>query len=134
MKKLAVAAFLVLFLVGCSSLSYINRGDNIPDGDERIIKEFRSHHDYSDVELKNLSIVYLGEIDGYRIYEVPYKGEGASGEAWIRDGYKFPFKSHARIMGIKNGHLYTLGELIYETSIDAKGLYNLMPEEYKTEN
>jgi hypothetical protein len=133
-NKVIVVVTLIFFLAGCSNSSFINRSDNIPDGDEKIIKEFRAHHDYSDAELKSLAITYLGEINGYRIYGVPYKGVELYDKDWIKDGYNFPSKSHSRIIGIISGHLYTLGNLIHETSIDIKGLYNLVPEDYKEKN
>jgi hypothetical protein len=128
-------AFL-LVLVGSKSTggvnSVVNTKDNIDDEDEAIIKEFRSHHGYTNNELKNLSIKYLGVVDNYKIYYVPFKDGNETGEGWTKEGYTFPVKSHTRIVGIKSNKLYTIGELIHETQIDIKQLYELLPEEFKT--
>lgn len=112
--------------------SYLNKSDNISDRDKKLIKEFRSHHNYSNDELKSLEIKYLGEVDGYRIYFVPFKGSSGvlNSGAWKKEGYTFPVASHTQIIGIKDGNLYTLGNLIHETSINIRGLYELMPEEF----
>ena len=113
--------------------SYINKSDSITDGDEKIIKEFRSHHDYSNKELKNLAIHYLGDVDGFRVYFVPFKGSSdvPNEKSWIKDNYAFPIKSQTRIMGIKDDKLFTLGNLIHETTINIKALYTVLPNEYK---
>lgn len=135
MKVWVVILVVLLTLTGCKSTSYTNTKDNIADEDEKIIKEFRSHHGYSINELKNLDIKYLGTVDDYKIYYVPFKG--ASGvlkeNSWIEEGYTFPAECHTRIVGIKSNNLYTIGNLIYETQINIKQLYELLPKEFKSE-
>lgn len=124
--------FVFLFtLVGCGNASYVNTKDNINDKDEAIIKEFCSHHGYSNNELKNLATKYLGLVDGYKIYYVPFKGENESDKDWIKNGYTFRGKSYTRIIGIKSNKLYTIGELVNETQINIKQLYKVLPEEFK---
>lgn len=135
MKKiLSIILILVFVLAGCKSTNYINSKDNIDDKDEAIIKEFSSNHGYSDDELKKLEIEYLGIADDYSIYYVPIKEEQESGEDWTKDGYTFPAKSHTKIVGIKSNKLYTIGELIHETQINIKKLYEVLPEEFKEKN
>jgi len=133
--SVVILIVLVSLLVSCSSSieSYINRNDSIADRDEKVIKEFRSHHNYSNEELKSLAIKYLGEVDGFRIYFVPFKGSsGVLNEgSWTKDNYTFPVESHTRIIGIKNSNLYTVGNLIHETPINIKALYDILPNEYK---
>jgi uncharacterized protein (UPF0128 family) len=119
-------------LVGCKSTNFINTKDNVDDRDEGIIKEFRSHHGYTNEELKNLTIKLLGTVDDYKIYYVSFKDENQTGEGWTKEGYTFPLKSHTRIVGIKSDKLYTIGELIHETQINIKQLYGVLPEEFKT--
>jgi hypothetical protein len=128
-----ISLILLLFITGCSPKSYINNKDSIPDNDEKIIKEFRSHHNYTKDQLKTLEIKHLGDVSDYRIYYVPFKGSSGvlNEEDWIEGEYIFPIESHTRIIGIRNDKLYTLGELINETQIDIKALYNIMPDEYK---
>ncbi|MBU3179200.1 hypothetical protein KPL47_23185 [Clostridium estertheticum] len=111
----------------------INESDSIIESDEKIIKEFRSHHNYSDKELKNLAINYLGDVDGFRVYFVPFKGSSGvlNEKNWTKDNYIFPIKSQTRIIGIKEDKLYTLGNLIHETNINIKALYTILPKEYK---
>ena len=130
MMKRLLAVIFIIFLFGCSDINYINHNDNIPDKDEKLIKEFRSHHNYTNEELKNLQIKYLGCVEDYNIYDVPFKDySGVSGDgAWTKDGYTFPVDSHTRIIGIKNGQLYTIGNLIHETTINMKELYRLLPK------
>jgi hypothetical protein len=131
-RVLSIVLIFLFTLVGCKSTNFINTEDNINDKDEGIIKEFRSQHGYSNDELKNLSIKYLGVVDNYKIYYVPFKDGNETGEDWIKEGYAFPLKSHTRIIGIKSNELYTIGELIHETQIGVKQLYELLPEEFKT--
>ena len=133
-KVLAVALIFLFVLVGCKSTSFINTRDNINDKDEAIIKEFRSHHGYTNNELKNLGIRYLGVVDDYKIYYVPFKGpSGVLNEtSWKKEGYTFPIECQTRIIGIKSNELYTIGNLIHETQINIKQLYEVLPEEFKT--
>jgi hypothetical protein len=128
-----VLAFL-LVLVGCKNAGVVNTNDNIDDKDEAIIKEFRSHHDYSKKELKNLEIKYLGTVDGYKIYYVPFKGsaEVLNPTSWTKEEYTFPIECQTRIIGVKSNELYTIGKLIHETQINIKQLYEVLPEEFKT--
>lgn len=133
-KILSIVLILVFVLVGCKSTNYINSKDNIDDKDEAIIKEFRSNHGYSNDELKKLDIKYLGIVDDYSIYYVPIKKEQESMEDWVKEGYTFPAESHTRIVGIKSSKLHTIGELIHETQINIKKLYEILPEEFKVVN
>lgn len=135
MKKLVSLVLLVSF-IGCSSKNYINTKDNTLDKDEKIIKQFRANQNYSINELKNLQIKYLGEIDNYNIYYVPFKGSSGvlNENAWVKNGHTFPIESQTRIIGIKNDQLYTLGNLLNETQINIDNLYDLMPDEYKRLN
>jgi hypothetical protein len=99
---------------------------------EKIMKEFRSHHGYSSDELEKLKIKYIGNVDNFYIYYVPFKDNSYDYDKdFEAKGYRFPAKSHTRIIGIKDGKLYTLGNIIYETSISVKDLYNLLLDEYK---
>lgn len=133
MKKVWVIISIFLFVfVGCQSTNYINTIDNINDKDEAIIKEFRSHHGYSNDELKKLEIKNLGTVDGYNIYYVELKNVSEPGEDWTKDGYIFPVKCQTRIVGIKSNKLYTIGQLIFESQINIKQLYEVLPEEFKT--
>ena len=127
----SIILFFSLVLVGCKSTGYINAKDNIDDKDEAIIKEFRSQHGYSKDELKKLEIKHLGTVDNYKIYYVPYKNESESGDSWVKEGYTFPPKSHTTIVGIKSNELYTIGNLIYETQINIKRLYEVLPKELR---
>ena len=139
MKRISIIILtLLLLLVGCKSTggvnSVVNTKDNINDNDEVIIKEFRSHHNYTNKELINLGIKYLGTVDGYRIYNVPFKGSSGvlNPSSWTKEGYTFPVECQTRIIGIKSSELYTIGNLIHETQINIKQLYDILPEEYKT--
>jgi len=131
---LAAIILVLLIIAGCKSASYINTKDNIGDKDEMVIKEFRSHHGYSKAELKNLQIKYLGTVDGYKIFYVPFKG--ASGvlneNSWTKEGYTFPVECYTTIVGIKANKLYTIGELLHETQINTEKLYELLPNEFKS--
>lgn len=40
----------------------------------------------------------------------------------------FPSESHTQILGVKEGDLYTLGNLLFETSINVEKLHELIPE------
>lgn len=138
MKKLLTIILILLIAISvCKSTgienSVLNTKDNIDDKDEAIIKEFRSHHDYSSKELKNLAIKYLGTVDGYRIYYVPFKGSSGvlNPTSWTKEGYTFPVECQTRIIGIKATELYTIGNLIHETQINIKQLYEVLPEEFK---
>jgi hypothetical protein len=128
----------VLVLVGCNSIggvkSVVNTKNNINDNDEAIIKEFRSHHGYTNKELKNLEVNYLGTVDSYKIYYVPFKGSSGvlNPSSWTKEGYTFPIECQTRIIGIKSSELYTIGNLIHETQINIKQLYDMLPEEFKT--
>lgn len=128
MKKLLIsmAVLLLVFVAfNFNVLFSVNYFDDIRNSDEYLIKTFRSHHNFSFKELKQLEINYLGQVDGFRIYFVPIKGSWIS-DPWTKDGFTFPSESHTRIIGIKNGMLFTLGNLIHETSIDIKNLYELI--------
>lgn len=128
----SIILIFLFLLVGCKNVNYINTKDDIADGDEAIIKEFRSHHGYSNSELKNLNIKYLGTVDGYKIYYVPYKVDnGFGGNNTIKEGYAFPPEAITRILGIKAKKLYTIGNLIHETQINIKNLHEVLPEEFK---
>lgn len=133
LKKLICAVLLLLIVfIPWKSMSYTNTRDGIGDKDEAIIKEFRSHHGYSKNELKNLEIKYLGTVDDYKIYYVPYKNDEPLTKDLVKEGYTFPFKCQTRIIGINSYKLYTIGNLIYETQINIKQLYEILPEEFKT--
>jgi len=108
--------------------TYIDKKDSIRDDDEKLIKKFRSHHNYSLDELKGLEIEYLDEIDGYRIYLVEFDGNTDMGSlsGWDIDEYVFPIGASTRIIGIKDDNLYVSGKLIYETAIDIDRLYELV--------
>ena len=137
-KVLTVILILLLALSVYKSTgienSVLNTKDNIDDKDEAIIKEFRSHHDYSNKELRNLEIKYLGTVDGYRIYYVPFKGSSGvlNPSSWTKEGYTFPVECQTRIIGVKSTELYTIGNLIHETQINIKQLYDVLPKEFKT--
>lgn len=136
-KVLTIILIFFLALSGCKSTgiknSLLNTKDNINDKDEAIIKEFRSHHDYSNKELKNLKIKYLGTVDGYRIYYVPFKGSSGAVNptSWTKEGYTFPVECQTRIIGVKSNKLYTIGNLIHETQVNIKQLYEVLPGEFK---
>ncbi|MCM0648899.1 hypothetical protein NBE98_10990 [Clostridium swellfunianum] len=138
MKRISIIILAILIvIIGCeitgSLKNAVNTKDNINDNDEVIIKEFRSHHDYTNKELKSLEIKYLGIVDGYRIYYVPFKGSSGvlNPNSWTKEGYTFPVECQTRIIGIKSSKLYTVGNLIHETQINIKQLYDILPEEYK---
>lgn len=137
MRKLILLmiVLITLTLTGClgENNTFVDSEDDINDGHEYIIKEFRSHHDYSYDELKELDIKYLGDVDNFSIYYVEYEKESGIiyPEGWNVDGFIFPSQSHTRIMGISGGKLYVLGKLIHETSINVEALYWIMPDEYK---
>lgn len=104
----------------------------INEENEKLIKEFRSHHGYSSDELKNMKIKYIGNVDNYYIYYVPFKDKWYDYQGDFKcQGYSFPAQSQVRIIGSKDGKLYTLGMMIFETSINVKDLYNLLLDEYK---
>lgn len=130
-RLLSIILVILLAAAGCKSGNYINTKDSIDDKDEAIIKEFRSHHEYSKDELKSLDIKYLGKVDDYRIYYVPFKGKEEVGNNITKEGYTFSDTSSTRIMGISSGNLYTFGNLINETQINIKKLYDVLPEEFK---
>jgi len=135
LKKLMVFSVMVLLIIiGCKGISYINAKDTIGDKDEMIIKEFRSHQGYSKDELKKLKIRYLGTVEDYKIYYVPFKGSSGdiNGESWTKEGYTFPAECHTKIVGIKYDNIRTIGELIHETQINIKELYELLPSEFKS--
>ena len=119
---------MLLFITGCLPKSYPNNKDSIPDNDEKIIKEFRSKQNYTTDQLKILEIKHLGDVSDYRIYYVPFKGSSGiiNEEDWKKGEYIFLNESHTRIIGISNNKLYTLGNLINETQIDIKALYNIV--------
>lgn len=126
----SIILVLGLIISGCSEAGYINTKDGIPDSDEKIIKEFRAHHNYSQTELYTLGIRNLGEVDGFRIYFVLYKeASSVSEESWSKGGFVFPSESHTQILGVKEGDLYTLGNLLFETSINVEKLHDLIPGE-----
>lgn len=103
---------------------------------DKIIKEFRSHHGYTNDELKNMKIKYLGNVEGYFIYYVPLKPVVEEGNDCEAKGYVFPAVSMTRIIGIKDGTLYTLGNLIFETSLreHVGEVYNLLIDQFKDLN
>ena len=110
--------------------TYINENDHIRDDDERIIKRFNSLNGYSFEELMTLEIKYLGEVDGYRIYDRESKGIAcADGSGWEVYGYEVPSVSYCRIIGISEGKLYILNVLINEHRIDVDALYELVSNE-----
>lgn len=135
MKKFIKIIFITLFsmfiLLGYQSTTYINTKDDIDDSDEALIKEFRQNHGYSNNELKTLPIKLLREIDDYKIYYVDFNKTTESSNDWGKDGIVFSVKSHTRIIGIKSKKLYTIGNLIYETQINIKKLYKILPSEFK---
>ncbi len=109
---------------------------NINAENEKIIKEFRSHHGYTNDELKNMKIKYLGNIEGYFIYYVPLKKSFDCGNDYEAKGYVFSSVSMTRIIGINNGELYTLGNMIFETSLreHVGEVHNLLLDEFKDLN
>ena len=110
--------------------TYVNKDDSIRDDDEKLIKKFRSHHDYTPDELQNLEVIYLDEIDAYRIYLVEYQDSTELGEpkGWEVEEYSFPTGAETRIIGIKDNTLFVFGKLVYETNIDKEKLYRLVIE------
>lgn len=132
MKKLWIPAaiLLLLFLLfRFNAIASIQYFDDIKNSDEFLIKAFRSHHHYTIGELRQLKIEYLGEVDGYRIYDVSYKGS-VNSDPWTKQGYTFPPESHTRVIGIKKGSLYVLGELVHESNIDIKRLYEVIQSKF----
>ncbi|SFL07013.1 hypothetical protein SAMN03159341_10357 [Paenibacillus sp. 1_12] len=108
------------------NFDYVDRYNNIDDHDERLIKDFRSHHEYSKLELFSLQIKYLDTINGYKIYYVPYKGKDDSlNKPFEKADYTFPIQSNTRIIGIKGDRLYTLVWLINMEDMDLIKLYEL---------
>lgn len=108
--------------------------ENKIEGDEKIIREFRSHQGYSKEELNKLDIKPLGTIDAYDIYYVPFKDKTFGSENWSKDGCTFPIFFNTRIIGVKSNRAYTLGNLLFETKIDVKKLYQLLPEDLLEEH
>ncbi|WPC43932.1 Ig-like domain-containing protein [Clostridium sp. JS66] len=102
---------------------------------EKIIKKVRSYF-YTNNELKNMKIKYLGNVEGYFIYYVPLKPVVEEGNDYTAKGYVFSARSMQRIVGIKDGELYTLGNLIFETSLreHVGEVYNLLIDEFKDLN
>lgn len=133
---IVVSSFLFIGLSLVNYYSYIDKSDSINDDDEKLIKKFRSNHDYTFDELKELQIEYLGEVSGFRIYLVEYRGDIAMCPltGWEIDGYVFPLGATTKIMGIKEDKLYVSGKLIYETSIDIPILYDLVYSLYENED
>ena len=110
MKRIVISIsilFLVFVMFSLNVLVSVNYIDEIRNSDEYLIKSFRSHHNYSIKELKQLEIEYLGEVDGYRIYFVPSKGKGSwTSDPWIKDGYTFPSESHTLIGSINSSVIF----------------------------
>ncbi|WP_028550781.1 hypothetical protein [Paenibacillus sp. UNC451MF] len=114
-----------------TKFDYVNSYNNINDHDERLIKDFRSHHGYSRFELFSLEIRLLGEINDYKIYYVPFKGmDDTLNKPFEEQGYNFPIQSQTRIIGIKGNRLYTLGWLIRMNDMDLNKLYKLIIKEF----
>lgn len=127
MRKVIISVILLLLLfvaLKFNVLFSVNYFDNIKNSDEYIIKAYRLHNKYSLKELKQLEIRYLGGMDGYKIYFVPIKDSSIPDE-W-KDRFYFSPKSNARILGVKNGVVYTFGELVNDSSIHTKSLYKLI--------
>jgi len=134
LKELALQ-LLVLTMVSTpitdTKFDYVNSFNAIDDHDERIIKDFRSHHGYSKFELYNLEIRPLGEINDYKIYYVPFKGqEDYLNPPFEAQGYTFPLASQTRIVGIKGDRLYTLVWLIRVEDMELTKLYELILKEF----
>ncbi|NMM61665.1 hypothetical protein HBE96_02955 [Clostridium sp. P21] len=70
------------------------------------------------------------------IYYVPLKPVVEEGSDYTANGYVFSAISMQRIVGIKDGELYTLGNLIFETSLreHVGEVYNLLIDEFKDLN
>lgn len=124
--SIIISIILTSLLISCN---YINTSDSIEDSDEKMIKEFRSHQNYSSEELKSLGIKYLGEVDGFKIYFVPFKGSIGvrDGGSFTKENYTFSIESQIKVIGIKDNILYTMGELLHQTSINTEELYNILP-------
>lgn len=128
MKKLLIsmAVLLLVFVAfNFNVLFTLNYFDDIRNSDEYLIKAFRSRPYHSINELKQLEIEYLGNVDEYRIYYVPLNSSRYAPPE-ESDVFTFPSESFTRVIGIKNGMLFTLGSLIHESSIDVKSLYELI--------
>ena len=140
MKKV-ISFFIVIvsiLFIGLSFVNYytyIDKSDSINDADEKLIKKFRSNHDYTFDELKELQIEYLDDISGFRIYLVEYGGDITMGSltGWEIDEYVFPIGASTKIIGVKDNKLYVSGKFIYETSIDIPMLYDLVYSLYEKE-
>lgn len=94
---------------------YVNPYDDIRDDDERLIKQDRSHSEYCNEELNVLKIEFLGEVEGYRVYNAPLKGPN----------------SKLNVLAIKNGKAYNLYKLVHETSISIEKLNEILPNEFR---
>lgn len=130
MKKVVILITLLLLIFlsfNFEVLFSIDYFNDIRNSDEYLIKKFRSHHNYSLKELKQLEIDDLAEIDGYRIYFISLKNSSIS-DGWVKEEYDFPSEPYVRIVGIKNGELFTLEKLVEENLIFTKGLYKLIQE------
>ena len=128
MKKLVVILILLLSFIGCTTKNY-----TYSSKDEKLIKEFRSHQNYKEKDLKDLKIKKLGVVDDYTIYDVPYKGSNGTlnKNSIMKNNYTFSDVASTRIIGIKGSELFTLGNLVYEVNIDLEKLYELIPDKYK---
>jgi hypothetical protein len=132
-KRALIYIFLLLFLFvvfNFKIVASINYTDAIRNSDELLIKAFRSRPNYSIKELRQLEIEYLDVVDGYRVYFVPLKASHYS-LPLVKDSFTFPSESLARIVGIKNGRLHVLGELVKENDADTRRLYELMQIKFK---
>jgi hypothetical protein len=130
MKKVItlITLLLLIFLTFKHNVVFsIDYLDDIRNSDEYLIKKFRSHHNYSLKELRQLEIDGMFEIDGYKIYYVSIKDSQIS-DGWVQEEYNFPSESYVRIVGIKNGRLYILEKLVEENLVFTKGLYKLIQE------
>lgn len=79
-----------------------------------------------------MPIQYLGEVDGARVYEVPPVASNVTGSPFYNyNGYVFADRSFTSIIGIKEGRLYTFGELINEVKVSVEKLYDFMPTDLK---
>ncbi len=135
MRKFIPAVLIIMSLIYIvysfvDNYSVVDSTDGIRDVDEKLIKNFRSYNSdyYTPDILRSLQIIYLDEIDGYRIYLVEDEGDISLSEykGWQVDEYAFPSGTSTRIIGVRGESLYIFGKLVHETDIDIERVYDLV--------
>lgn len=125
MRKWKIIIFIIIILVIMYPMIQIAI-------DEMLLTNYRLRQGDTIKDLINEKIVYLGRVDGFRIYHVPHKDDGGilNPEDWLVEGYRFAIPTHIRIKGVKYYWIQPLGKLLFELNIDVEKLHDSIPEKY----